>query len=203
MVGDRILVARSLTKHNKKNLFIQVKKNIETNKYRILMEIRRADKQTDFDKVWDIFENVISTGDTYVFDPNTPKSSLHKHWFAEYMNTFVAVDNGEILGTYIIKPNQIDLGDHIANCSYMVNPKHHGRGTGKLLCEHSIQFAIDNGFLGIQFNIVVSTNEGAVNLWQKFGFDIIGKSPKAFRHKTLGLVDAFIMYKDLTEIATI
>ncbi|GAA3962409.1 GNAT family N-acetyltransferase [Pedobacter ginsengiterrae] len=165
------------------------------------MEIRPADKQTDFDKIWEIFENVISTGDTYVFDPNTPKSSLDKHWFAEYMNTFVAIDNGEILGTYIIKPNQIDLGNHIANCSYMVNPKHHGRGTGKLLCEHSIQFAKDNGYLGIQFNIVVSTNEGAVKLWEKFGFDIIGKTPKAFRHKTLGFVDAFIMYKDLTDAA--
>lgn len=69
------------------------------------MEIRPADKQTDFDKIWEIFENVISTGDTYVFDPNTPKNSLHKHWLAEYMNTFVAVDNGEILGTYIIKSN--------------------------------------------------------------------------------------------------
>ncbi|MGA9651213.1 N-acetyltransferase family protein [Pedobacter sp.] len=165
------------------------------------MEIRPADKQTDFDKIWEIFENVISTGDTYVFDPNTPKSSLDKHWFAEYMNTFVAIDNGEILGTYIIKPNQIDLGNHIANCSYMVNPKYHGRGTGKLLCEHSIQFAKDNGYLGIQFNIVVSTNEGAVKLWEKFGFDIIGKTPKAFRHKTLGFVDAFIMYKDLTDAA--
>ncbi|WP_416842023.1 hypothetical protein [Flavobacterium sp. LB3P122] len=33
--------------------------------------------------------------------------------------TFVAIgDNGEILGTYIIKPNQIDLGDHIANCAF-------------------------------------------------------------------------------------
>lgn len=165
------------------------------------MEIRPANKQTDFDKIWEIFENVISTGDTYVFDPNTPKSSLDKHWFAEYMNTFVAVDKDEILGTYIIKPNQIDLGSHIANCSYMVNPKHHGRGTGKLLSEHSIQFAKDNGYLGIQFNIVVSTNEGAVKLWEKFGFDIIGKTPKAFRHKTLGFVDAFIMYKDLTDAA--
>ena len=165
------------------------------------MEIRPADKQADFDKIWEIFENVISTGDTYVFDPNTPKNRLHKHWFADYMNTFVAVDNGEILGTYIIKPNQIDLGNHIANCSYMVNPKHHGRGAGKLLCKHSIQFAKDNGFLAIQFNIVVSTNQGAVKLWEKFGFDIIGKTPKAFRHKTLGFVDAFIMYKDLTDAA--
>lgn len=105
------------------------------------MEIRRADIQTDLDKVRDIFKNVISTGDTYVFDPNTPKNSLLKHWFADYMDTFVAADNDEILGTYIIKANQIDLGNHIANCSYMVNPKYHGHNTGTLLCEHSIHFA--------------------------------------------------------------
>lgn len=163
------------------------------------MNIRRADVLKDYDKVWNIFTNVISTGDTYVFDPKTPKESLHKNWFADYMDTFVAIDeNEEIVGTYIIKPNQIDLGNHIANCSYMVNPKYHGHGTGKLLCEHSIKFAEDKGYLGIQFNIVVSTNESAVKLWQKFGFSIIGTTPKAFRHKTLGLVDTFIMYKELT-----
>jgi GNAT superfamily N-acetyltransferase len=161
------------------------------------MEIRRANLLTDFDKIWDIFSSVISTGDTYVFDPNTPKNSLNQHWFADYMHTFVAVEQNHILGTYIIKPNQIDLGNHIANCSYMVNPNYHGRGVGNLLCEHSVQFARENGFLAIQFNIVVSTNQRAVRLWQKFGFDIIGTTPKAFRHKTLGLVDTYIMYKEL------
>ncbi len=161
------------------------------------MNIRRADKQNDYDKIWDIFKSVISTGDTYVFAPNTPKVSLEKNWFADYMDTFVAIEDDEILGTYIIKPNQIDLGNHIANCSYMVNPKFQGHGVGKLLCEHSIKFAKEKGFLGIQFNIVVSTNEVAVKLWQKFGFVIIGKTPKGFRHKMLGLVDTYIMYKDL------
>ena len=164
------------------------------------MTIRRANKEADYDKVWEIFRVVISTGDTYVFDPNTPKDSLQKYWFADYMDTFVAVDNDEILGTYIIKPNQIDLGDHIANCSYMVNPKHQRRGTGNLLCEHSINYAREKGFLGIQFNIVVSTNEAAVKLWQKFGFKIIGTTPKGFRHRDLGLVDTYIMYKDLGTI---
>jgi GNAT superfamily N-acetyltransferase len=116
------------------------------------------------------------------------------------MDTFVAVgDNDEILGTYIIKPNQIGLGDHIANCSYMVNPKYHGKGTGKFLCEHSIQFAKDKGYLGIQFNIVVSTNTNAVELWKKYGFKIIGTTPKGFRHKDLGLVDTYIMFKDLQD----
>lgn len=164
------------------------------------MKIRKADGQEDYDKVWEIFTNVIATGDTYVFDPNTPKDSLHKNWFADNMDTFVAVNgNGEILGTYIIKPNQIDLGNHIANCSYMVHPSHQGKGTGKILCEHSIQFAKEKGYLGIQFNIVVSTNTNAVELWKKYGFEIIGTTPKAFRHKNLGLVDTFIMFKNLED----
>lgn len=162
------------------------------------MKIRKADKVQDYDQVWDIFFQVIKTGDTYVFDPHTPKEALNKHWFADYMNTFVAVDNHDsILGTYIIKPNQIDLGDHIANCSYMVSPKHHGKGTGKLLCEHSIEFAKQQGYFGIQFNIIVSTNTVAVNLWKKYGFEIIGTTPQGFRHKTLGLVDTYIMFKQL------
>lgn len=162
------------------------------------MIIRRADERTDYGKIWEIFSSVIKTGDTYVFDPNSPKEILHKTWFADYMDTFVAVDeNDEILGTYIIKPNQIDLGNHIANCGYMVNPGHQGKGTGKLLCEHSIQFAKEKGYTGIQFNIVVSTNISAVKLWQKFGFKITGITPKGFRHKELGFVDTYIMFKDL------
>lgn len=166
-----------------------------------MMYIRKADQKTDYDKVWEIFADVISTGDTLVFDPNTPKELLHKHWFADSMDTFVAVDgNDKISGSYFIKPNQIDLGNHIANCGYIVNPKYHGSGIGKLLCEHSIIYAKEKGYLGIQFNIVVSTNEKAVKLWQKFGFDIIGTTPKAFRHQTLGFVDTYIMYKDLTTI---
>ncbi|PKB00389.1 L-amino acid N-acyltransferase YncA [Flavobacteriaceae bacterium MAR_2009_75] len=160
------------------------------------MNIRKA-IETDIDKVWEIFSKVIETGDTYVFSPNTPKTDLKKHWFADYMETYVMEENGQILGTYIIKPNQIDLGNHIANCSYMVNPNSHGRGIGKKLCEHSIKIARENRYEGIQFNIVVSTNTGAVELWKKYGFEIIGTTPRGFKHSKLGLVDTYIMYKDL------
>jgi GNAT superfamily N-acetyltransferase len=163
------------------------------------MIIRKADEKRDYDKIWDIFSSVIKTGDTYVFDPNTPKESLHKIWFGDKVDTFVAVEgNEEILGTYIIRPNHVDLGNHIANCGYMVHPRHQGKGIGGILCQHSIQFAKEEGYVGIQFNIVVSTNSGAVNLWQKFGFNIIGTTPKGFRHKELGFVDTFIMYRDLS-----
>ena len=160
------------------------------------MKIRKA-TQADYDQVWEIFKTVISTGDTYVFDPNTAKEDLQKHWFADYMDTFVVEEQGKILGTYIIKPNQIDLGNHIANCSYMVSPNAQGKGVGKLLCEHSIAFGKEKGYRAIQFNIVVSTNIAAVKLWQKYGFQIIGTTPEAFRHQSLGFVDAYIMYKRL------
>jgi len=162
------------------------------------LNIRKA-TEFDFDKVWEIFSKVIKTGDTYVFNPNTPKEDLKKHWFADYMETFVIEENKQILGTYIIKPNQIGLGNHIANCSYMVNPNTQGKGIGKKLCEHSIEVARKKNFEGIQFNIVVSTNKGAVELWKKYGFEIIGTTPKGFRHSELGLVDTYIMYKNLIE----
>ena len=160
------------------------------------MNIRQA-TETDFDKVGEIFSKVIRTGDTYVFNPNTPKKNLQKYWFAEYMETYVVEENGQILGTYILKPNQIDLGNHIANSSYMVNPNAQGKGIGKKLCEHSLQKAKENGYEGIQFNIVVSTNKGAIELWKKFEFEIIGTTPNGFRHSELGLVDSYIMYKKL------
>lgn len=161
------------------------------------MTIRKA-KSSDFDQVWNIFSKVIKTGDTYVFSPNnTSKNDLKKHWFADYMKTYVIEENEQILGSYVIKPNQIDLGNHIANCSYIVHPNSQGKGIGKKLCEHSLKIAKENTFKGIQFNFVVSTNTAAVTLWKKYGFEIIGTSPKAFRHSKLGLVDAYIMYKNL------
>lgn len=162
------------------------------------MVIRKADIERDYDGVWEIFLNVISRGDVFSFLPETPKSDLKKLWFADNMDTFVAVDNsGKIVGSYYVKPNQPGLGSHIANGGYMVHPEEKGKGIGRLLCQHSIDFAREKGYLGMQFNMVISTNASAVKLWKSFGFSIIGTIPQAFRHQKLGLVDAYIMYKSL------
>ena len=159
-------------------------------------KIRKATIK-DYDAVWEIFSKVIQTGDTYVFSPNTPKEKLHKHWFASHMQTYVLEENGEILGTYILKPNQIDLGSHIANASYMVHPNTQGKGIGKKLCEHSLKTAKELGFKAMQFTTVISTNVAAINLWKNYGFTIIGTTPKGFKHQKLGYIDSYIMYKSL------
>ena len=164
-----------------------------------VLAIRKA-VESDHNQVWEIFSKVIQTGDTYVFNPQTPRADLSKHWFGNQIETFVIEEEGRILGTYIIKPNQIDLGSHIANCGYMVHPDAQGKGIGKKLCEHSIGIAREKGFRGIQFNMVVSSNKNAIVLWEKFGFQIIGTTPNGFKHASLGYVDTYIMFKDLTVI---
>jgi hypothetical protein len=52
----------------------------------------------------------------------------------------------------------------------------------------------------MQFNLVVATNEPSVKLWQSLGFQIVGTLPGAFRHRTLGFVDAYVMFKELAKV---
>jgi ribosomal protein S18 acetylase RimI-like enzyme len=167
------------------------------NKVLLNQMIIREAAINDLDAIWQIFEKVIKTGDTYVFDPDTPKEDLPKLWLAPAMKTYVAEENGKIAGTYFIKPNQAGLGAHIANCGYMVHPETRGNGIGRQLCEHSLVTASELGYKGIQFNLVVSTNIPAVKLWEKCGFKIIGTIPNGFNHQQLGYVDAYIMFKDI------
>lgn len=161
-----------------------------------MISIRKA-QESDFDAIWQIFHQVAQQGDTYTFDPETIKEQAHSIWMSDNVTTYVACIDGQIVGTYILRPNQPGLGSHVANAGYMVKADGQGKGVGKAMCEHSLEEARRAGFLAMQFNIVVSTNESAVALWKKMGFSIVGTLPKAFRHQKLGLVDAYVMHRFL------
>jgi L-amino acid N-acyltransferase YncA len=161
-----------------------------------MITIKRV-QSSDFDSIWPIFHQVVASGDTYVYEPETTKDEARAIWMAEGVETFIALIDGRIVGTYILKPNQTGLGRHVANAGYMVKPDCHGQGVGRAMCEHSLAEARRRGFTAMQFNIVVSTNEAAVALWKKLGFSIVGTLPKVFRHSRLGLVDAFVMHRFL------
>ena len=163
------------------------------------MTIRHA-TEGDFEAIWPIFRAVIATGSTYVLAPETSREEALAYWFGPGISSYVAEDGGRVIGMYKIVENQRDLGSHVANASYMVDPAFGGRGAGKAMGLHSLLEARRAGFLAMQFNFVVSTNEAAVALWQKLGFAIVGTLPKAFRHRELGYVDAYVMYRFLDDI---
>jgi L-amino acid N-acyltransferase YncA len=157
----------------------------------------RPSTQTDEEAIWDIFHAVIAPGDTYVFDPQTPRAEALAYWFRPDTRTYMAEDGNRVVGTYILKPNQPALGSHVANAAFMVSPTARGMGVGRLMGEHCLAEARRLGFRAMQFNFVVSTNQPAVRLWQQLGFQIIGTLPGAFRHAQHGFVDAYVMFRSL------
>lgn len=157
-------------------------------------EIREA-QAVDFEAIWPIFSEVTRKGDTYGYSIHTDKTKAHELWMDAPLKTFVFEENGQILGTYYLKPNQAGPGDHVCNCGYMVASGARGKGIASQMCEHSQQVARELGYRAMQFNFVASSNEGAVRLWQKLGFDVVGRLPRAFNHPQRGFIDALVMYK--------
>jgi ribosomal protein S18 acetylase RimI-like enzyme len=151
----------------------------------------------DKDAIWAIMEPIIRAGETYTLPRDMDKASALAYWLSAEHEIFVADENGEIVGTYFLQPNQQGGGGHVANCGYMTAFTATGRGVARAMCEDSLGRARSRGFRAMQFNFVISTNTRAVRLWQSFEFEIVGTLPKAFLHPTLGYVDAFVMYRDL------
>ena len=158
----------------------------------------RPFEEGDWSATWLIIEPVFMSGETYAFSPDINEEETYKVWVTIPSETFVAMDeSNNILGTYYMKPNQPTLGAHVCNCGYIVNENARGKGVASAMCEHSQSEAVARGFRAMQYNLVVSTNEGAVRIWKKHGFEVIGTLPRAFRHQQLGFVDAYLMYKQL------
>lgn len=159
----------------------------------------RSYRDSDWPALWLLLKSTFETGDTYAYPPDCSEADIHAAWIKAPLATFVADGDAEqLLGTYLIKPNQPGLGSHVCNCAYVVAAAAQGQGLATALCEHSQLRAIAMGFSAMQFNLVVSTNERAVKLWSRLGFDIVGTLPKAFRHAKFGPVDAYVMFKTLS-----
>ena len=150
-----------------------------------------------FESVWPILEAVVAGGDTFAWPPGLPLEEGRRLWTAPPTLAFVAREAGVVVGSYFLRPNQPGLGDHVANAGYIVAPAARGRGIARALCEHSLEAARAAGFTAMQFNFVVSTNEGAVRVWRRCGFEVVGRVPRAFRHRDLGPVDVLVMHRFL------
>jgi ribosomal protein S18 acetylase RimI-like enzyme len=161
--------------------------------------IIRSYTPDDWERVWAILEPVFRAGETYAFRTDISADEARQAWTSSPKVVFVALDEttGELLGTYYLRPNVDGPGSHICNCGYVVSENAQGKGVASQMCEHSLVEAASRGYRAMQYNLVVSTNERAVRLWKRMGFDVIGTVPGAFRHPRLGFVDAYVMYKSL------
>lgn len=151
----------------------------------------------DEDAVWAMLEPVIRSGETYTLPRDMTREQALQFWCAPGNTVFIAEQEDEIAGTYLLRANQKGGGSHVANCGYVTAPHASGRGVARAMCAHSLEYAKAQGFRGMQFNFVVSTNAAAVHLWEKLGFVTLCRIPEAFLHPKLGYVDALVMHRFL------
>ncbi|KKB12045.1 acetyltransferase [Devosia geojensis] len=161
-----------------------------------MVQIRPA-AEADRPAVLAIVAPVLKAGETYAMPTDLTDDEVLAYWFGPAHETFVAEDDGVVLGTFYLKANQQGPGAHVANCGYMTAEAARGRGIARAMCEFSLQRARERGFRAMQFNHVVSTNTRAVKLWESLGFDIVGTLPEAFRHPQEGYVDSYVMFRRL------
>jgi L-amino acid N-acyltransferase YncA len=161
------------------------------------MRIRDA-VADDWPGIWPIVRAVVAAGDTYCWPVDTTEDAARDWWTGKPGGrVFVATEDGEVLGTAELHPNQPAGGSHVANAGFMVAPEAVGRGVGRALANHVIAQAVRDGYRAMQFNAVIETNESAVRLWRSLGFRVIGTVPEAFAHPVHGLVGMHIMHKSL------
>ena len=103
-------------------------------------------------------------------------------FFKEQSYTGIAVnENDEIVGLYILHPNNIGRCGHICNASYAVRRDLRGEHIGEKLVLDCLAQAKVKGFRIMQFNAVVANNTHALHLYERIGFTRLGVIPQGFR----------------------
>ncbi len=159
------------------------------------MEIRRFEDR-DIEQAREIWNEVVRDGVAFPqmeeLDRESGLDFFHSQSF-----TGVCEEKGELLGLYILHPNNVGRCGHICNASYAVSSKHRGRGIGEALVLHCLKTAKELGFRIMQFNAVVSNNAGALKLYAKLGFTRLGVIPGGFLMKDGSYQDIIPHYKEL------
>jgi ribosomal protein S18 acetylase RimI-like enzyme len=163
------------------------------------LAIRRAEA-TDAEAILGLILPVFRAGDTYAIDPAIREADALAYWCAPEKIVHLAVDGtGRALGTYYLRANAGGGGAHVCNCGYITAGDARGQGVARAMLDHSLDEARRQGYRAMQYNFVVETNRRAVETWTRAGFRTVGRLPGAFRPPGGAIVDALVMWKDLTD----
>lgn len=162
------------------------------------MEIRKFEKQ-DIPALMQIWNEVVEAGQAFPQEENlTPDNA--GDFFASQSFTGAAVENGEVVGLYILHPNNVGRCGHIANASYAVRSDMRGKQVGRQLVTHCLHKCKELGFRVMQFNAVVADNKPALALYKSLGFVQLGVIPGGFRKKDGSYADIIPHYFDVTKL---
>ena len=144
--------------------------------------IIRAYQNTDLPAMNQIWNEVVEDGVAFPQE-DFLNAETGKAFFAEQTYTAVAedTDTGNVLGLYILHPNNIGRCGHICNASYAVRREVRGEHIGEKLVLDCLAQAKVKGFRIMQFNAVVANNTHALHLYERIGFTRLGVIPHGFR----------------------
>lgn len=153
--------------------------------------------EQDYEQLYGIFREVVDTGVQFPYESSS-REEFDLRFFAERSQIWVyKTDQEGVLGGFYLKANYPGRSAHIANAAYMIRSTHRGQGLGKRMCQASLDLAKEQGFRAMQYNMVLSQNTLAVNLYKKLGFSIVGTIPEAVRNPDGTFQDGCVMYKKL------
>lgn len=162
------------------------------------MEIRKFGKQ-DVPELMRIWNEVVDEGQAFPQEEDLTLESAGE-FFASQSFTGAAVEDGEIVGLYILHPNNVGRCGHIANASYAVRSDNRGKHVGRRLVIHCLHKCKELGFRIMQFNAVVADNASALALYKSLGFTQLGVIPGGFRKKDGSYADIIPHYFDVTKL---
>ncbi len=157
----------------------------------------RAVKSDETEAVIDIVEPIVRSAESYAIEPDLSREQIQEWWFSSEHEIRVAVHRDRVIGSYYLRANQRGPGAHIANCGYVTFSDFTRRGVGRAMCLDSMAVARSRGFLAMQFNLVLRSNEPALRLWLDMGFREIGEVPRAYRLPSGDFVDGVIFFRSL------
>ena len=141
-------------------------------------------KTSDMVDAMNIWNEVVREGIAFPQDVELTENDAD-NFFQSQSSTGVAVNDEtrEVVGLYILHPNNVGRCGHICNTSYAVKQGKRGLHIGEQLVKHSIDTGRSLGFRILQFNAVVATNTHALHLYERIGFHQLGVIPCGFRMK--------------------